>query len=617
VSKLIVDIETDGLLDTLTTMWCMVTRDVQTDEVKVYLKGDLSWQQDLNQEGNVLIAHNGLGFDFPALKKLFGWEPTVKIHDTMLMSQVLNYMRFNGKHSLAAWGEFLSCPKGEFSEFSKFSEEMLEYCKQDTLVNVKIYKWLMAEYKEQVARKPLLQKSLQNEHATAKFCADAELAGWEFDLPKAKIIKAEMEAQMKIAEDKLNPKLRRKFKGIDVKEGLDAGKECKWIKSGDYAKATCDWFGVHPSEGKTTRPILGSYCRVEQLEPDIGSMESVKEYLYSIGWVPDDWNWKKIGREFIKGSPKLTTSSLEKLGEDGLLLDEYYTTRSRHSILEGWISNLDSNGRLHGSCFTISTPTGRARHSGIVNVPGADAPWGKGIRELFIAKPGYKVVGADSSGNQFRALCHYLKNDDYTNTVLNGRNEDGTDVHSVNARLLTEIIGEEVSRKTAKPFIYAFLFGGGGEKLGLILTGKRDRKIGQKAKDEFIRKVPGLYELTRKIQEIYHKTEAQGNAWIPAADGRRIFCDSPHKALNYLLQSFEAISCKAAVAYAMEKFKERNLDVTPLIWYHDEFEVECPESQVEEVRDIMVEAFREAGKDFGMMILDGEGKIGDNWYDVH
>jgi DNA polymerase I len=161
------------------------------------------------------------------------------------------------------------------------------------------------------------------------------------------------------------------------------------------------------------------------------------------------------------------------------------------------------------------------------------------------------------------------------------------------------------------------LFGGGGEKLSLIVTGKRDKKLGDKVKLEFAKRIPGLHELITKINEIYHKTEYRGKAWIPALDGRKVYCESPHKALNYLLQSFEAITCKAATAYTYLKLKEENIPFNPLIFYHDEIEFEVPEEYAEKASQIAREGFRDAAKVFDVFILDGESKIGNSWYDVH
>jgi len=113
----IFDIETDGFLHECTVMWYLVTRDLDTDEVVVYEKGDLRWMHDLSKEGGctLLVGHFIEGFDLLVLKKLFGWEPTTPTVDTVLMSQTLDYKRFpSGRHSLEEWGKFLNVPKIEF-----------------------------------------------------------------------------------------------------------------------------------------------------------------------------------------------------------------------------------------------------------------------------------------------------------------------------------------------------------------------------------------------------------------------------------------------------------------------------------------------------------------------
>lgn len=619
--NLLFDIEGDGLLPTLSKCWMIVARNLKTNEEFIFT--DQKDEYPSIKEGleflnsaESLAGHNIIGYDFLALRKLYNWFPkeSIKVYDTMLMSQVLDYDRFGGKHSLAVWGEYLNRPKVEHEDWSQYSLEMLHRCRVDVELNVEVYEVLIKELKSiKPEKRTLIQQSLRNEHVTAQFCADAEYNGWLFDKDKALKLLDLMEREMADAEATINPNLRLEVKPLDKEPKLP-----KWNKNGNYDANTAKYFRIAPEAGKLDiPPIQGPFSRIEFTQRDAGNLDSVKIWLKKLGWVPDDWNWKKIGRDFVKVSEKLTTSSLEKLGDTGILVDKYYTTRSRHSILKGWLESLDGNNRLHGSCFTISTPTGRARHSGIVNVPSADAAWGSDIRKLFITQPGWKIIGADSSGNQFRALCHYLKNEEYTNTVINGKNEDSTDVHSVNAKVLSSILGEEVPRRIAKPFIYAYLFGGGGEKLSLIVTGKRDKKLGDKVKLEFAKRIPGLHELITKINEIYHKTEYRGKAWIPALDGRKVYCESPHKALNYLLQSFEAITCKAATAYTYLKLKKEGIPFNPLIFYHDEIEFEVPEEYAEKASQIAREGFRDAAKDFGVTILDGESKIGDSWYDVH
>lgn len=611
--NLVFDIESDGLLNTIENIWMIVAIDVDTAEEFIFTNNEDEYPNinaglDKLASANMLIGHNIIGYDLLALRKVLNWRPpeTIKIVDTMLLSQILDYDRFGGRHSLEKWGEYLGRSKVEHEDWSKFSLEMLHRCREDVKINLMVYKHELKELKRISAKKPEIKTSIKNEHMTAQFCAEAEFHGWLFDKEAALKLIAAMEKQMREIESVVQPNLRLEVKRVDKTE-----KQPKWIKNGNYDANTAKYFGISPEDGKQTRTILGAYNRIEIVQPDLGSLDSVKLYLKRIGWVPDDWNWKKVGREYIKISEKLTTSSLEKLGEVGQLIDKYYTTRSRHSILTGWLNSLDENNRLHGSCFTISTPTGRARHSGIVNVPSADAEWGADIRKLFITSPGYKIIGADSSGNQMRGLLHYLNNNEYTDLVLNG------DVHTKNAEILSAELKQEIPRSVAKRFLYAFLFGAGDEKAALTVLGKRDKAKGKQIRQIFTAATPGLDKLIKKLYKVYDATSNEGNPWVPCLDGRKIYVDSQHKLLNYILQSLEAVTCKAATALAIEKLKEANIPYNPLIFYHDEIEFEVPEQYAEQAAIIAKEAFRDAPKQFNVTIMDGEAKIGDNWYDVH
>ena len=607
--KLVWDIEGNGLLPELTDIWMLVCRDADTDEEFIFT--DYNEEYPDLQEGlaflnsaKSLIGHNIIGYDIPALKQVLGWEikgPTIV--DTLIMSRVLNYQRFSQRHALAKFGEYFNVPKPVHEDWSQYSEEMLHRCREDVRINKLTYDLLVTEMRVIAAKKPEIKKSLRHEHDVAQFCMEAEVRGWLFDKEKALRLMDQMEEEMSGIERRIEPQLNLKLRRLDKEP-----KELKHNKNGFYPKNVADYFGVTQESALTNMPLGGDYSRIEIMQPDMGNLDYVKEFLYGNGWKPLEYNFKRLKTgQFIKGSPKLCTPSLEVIGEVGKLIDTYYTTRSRHSILAGWLAALDDNGRLHGSCFTIGTPTARARHSVIVNVPSPNARWGKEMRQLFITEEGRKVVGSDSSGNQMRALCHYLDNADFTNEVING------DVHQRNA----DILG--VSRPKAKPFLYAFLFGGGAGKLGLILSGKRDNKLGAQMKEKFIAGTPGLGQLTSRVQAVLAQTSANDAklGYIPAIDGRKIFTDSDHKALNFLLQSCEAITCKAAVSYMMKKFKEENLDVHPLTWYHDEVQLDVAEKDAKRVAQIAAEAFREAPKQFGVMIMDGESLIGDNWYDTH
>src|SRR5210317_735163 len=145
MTQYIFDIEADNLLNKATKCWIIGVQDLEKNHMKYWLNGDLGWQE-VFKNATKLVGHNILGYDLPLLKKLFDFDisPDCKVHDTLIFSQALNYMRFgyNG-HSLKAWGEALDFPKFEFNDFSRYSEEMLDYWEQDIRLNRKVYEMLL------------------------------------------------------------------------------------------------------------------------------------------------------------------------------------------------------------------------------------------------------------------------------------------------------------------------------------------------------------------------------------------------------------------------------------------------------------------------------------------
>jgi DNA polymerase I-like protein with 3'-5' exonuclease and polymerase domains len=277
---------------------------------------------------------------------------------------------------------------------------------------------------------------------------------------------------------------------------------------------------------------------------------------------------------------------------------------------------LDENDRLHGSSFLIGTPSMRVRHQTIANIPSADKPWGKEFRSLFKCLPGWKVIGCDSAGNQARGLAHYLKNNAFTELLLNG------DIHQYNADVLTRVLSEMgikhvVPRAAAKRILYAFLFGASGGKLWSYIFGGLDVRKGNQLKNGFLKAVPGFKELVDRLEKIYGATRQGGYGYIIGIAGNRIYCDSFHKLLVYLLQACEKATCSAAVMLTMERLREAGIPYIPLIMYHDEEDFMVPEEYAEEAAKIGKQAFIDGPKLFGIDIMDGDAKIGDNWYDVH
>jgi DNA polymerase-1 len=614
------DLEADHLLRHATKTHIVGWLNKDTREMRYWLEGDLSWKEELDK-ATVIIGHNIAGYDLPLLKKLFGWtpRPSVKIQDTMLMSLVLDYNKFpQGRHSLENWGEYLGFPKIKFNDFSKFTPEMLTYWKRDIEITDKVHDQVFDLFNTIFARNKKIATYLKAENYVSRFAAEAELHGWPFDKPRAEALLAEIGAVMDSTRNKLLPRLGTKTVAVDKSKGVVEPKMPKWIKSGAYDKHTADWFGISPWNGVDDRLVEGPYSRITFEPLDVNSISDMKIFLFRNGWVPTEYNTKPNpeGRGKIRTTPKITEDSLECLHGDGKLYCDFLTNSSRYNVLKGWIEACDENNRLHGVCFTIGTPSMRARHSVIVNVPAADSAWGKEMRSLFTVPEGYVMVGADSAGNQARGLAFFLEDAEYIHRLLHG------DTHQFNADTLTAVlrgmgIDHVVPRSVAKRILYAFLFGASGGKMWSYIFGRADDEKGKKLKLGFTKAVPGLKALLDKLENIFGKTKQFGDGYIPGIAGNRIYCDSFHKLLVYMLQATEKATCGAAIMLTMQRLEAAGIPYQPLIFMHDEEDFMVPEEYAEQAQAISKQAFIDGPKLFGIEIMDGESKIGKTWYDVH
>lgn len=632
------DAETNGLKQDCTRMWILAAKDIVTAEVKFWLEGDTGWKE-IFDNGILAIGHNVCGFDELVLRKLFNYKipAKLKVRDTLVMSRVLNYRRFGEQgHSMEVWGEALGQPKVEHEDWSKFSPEMQNRCISDVHLNEQIYNHLMVEFEALAARSPNIGKYLIAEQYVSRWSGECELQGWPFNKEKARALLVPIEAEMQLAYDALTSRLGNKVVAVDKKKGEYFTRKPKWIKSGCYDTHTANWFGINPWNGYESedRLVEGEYSRVEIRDLSLDSPQDVKLFLYRNGWEPTDWNIKRQeDGSMKKTSPKITLDSLEFLGNDGKLYVNFLSAKSRFAQLSGWLEALDADDKIHGECITIGTPSMRARHKTIVNVPTGDSSYGKEFRELFVCPPGWKIIGCDSAGNQARGLAHYLGDPDYIHTLLTG------DIHMYNAGKIDaalKMMGVDWNeflkrtdpdstpeswpaskRAVAKRILYAFLFGASGGKLWSYIFKNNEAIKGNKFKQGFIEAVPGFQSLLDKLKKVYTQTKRSGDGYIPSIVGNRVYVDSPHKLLVYLLQSLEKITCSLACWKLMVNLEKANIEYVPLIFYHDELDFMVKTENAEEAAEIGRAAFREGPKEVGVTIMDGGSKIGDNWYETH
>jgi len=583
--KVAFDIETDGLNPT--KIYCIAAKIIGKDVTEFWTPENVkffpAWL-DTN-EVKTLIGHNIIGFDLPVLKKLLGFDWWGDIEDTLVMSRLDNPSR-EGGHSLSSWGTRLNYPKGDYSDWTQYTDEMGKYCKKDVAVLAKLYRLLNSKAMSEIA--------LRIEHKIAVITHQQTLNGWKFDIRKASNLLASLKQEMFIAEDEV----RKVFTPLPVWVELNHPGDKAYNKDGSISKRYqaqldkgADWKDIGIRQSWEDSNEWGYYIYPEF---NLGSRQQIARYLQHFGWNPTYFT--ELGT-IIVSEAILETIEIP----EGKLIAKYLMLQKRLGLVSAWIDAIDKGDRIHGKVNTCGAVTGRMTHSkpNLAQVPSSSSPYGEECRELFTVEEGYKLVGMDASGLELRMLAHYMNDEDYTNEVIHG------DIHTANQKA-----ANLETRDKAKTFIYAFLYGAGSRKLGKMTGGNAED--GRRLQNDFLNNTPALKKLRINI------TKSSESGSIIGLDGRVLHIRSPHAALNTLLQSAGAIVMKRAVILLDHFSRVYKIDYKIIGQIHDEVQAEVKESQAEFFGDLAVSCIKRAGKDFKLNCpLDGNYKIGTTWKETH
>ena len=572
--RYIFDLETNGLLDQVTKIHCIVAANLTTRKLHKFSTkaGNINEGLQLLADAEELIGHNIMGYDLAVIKKLYPtWNTSAVTTDTLIQCRLIwgnigeidaakNQTlppKLRGRHSLEAWGYRLKCLKGDYgvnADWEHYSKEMLEYCVQDVLVNVKLHDKINAE--------KYSQDAMDLEHEIHRICLEQEQFGFPFHEEKAAALYAKLSAR------------RNELKQLMV-----------------------DAFEPNVIKLKTKTKVL-------PFNPS--SRQQIADRLQRRGWKPTAFT---ESGQVIVNEPAL--KEIEDTIPEAKLLLEYLMLVKRIGQLaegkNGWLK-LSKNGRIHYSTNTLGAVTGRATASrpNVQQVPSDRAEYGKECRELFYAPKGWELLGSDQSGIELRALASYMAEWDegaYGKVILDG------DIHTANQ----EAAGL-ATRSQSKSFVYCWLYGGGSAKIGEIVG--KGAKEGSRLKTKFLKALPALKNLQDDVKEQAAKGSVLG------LDGRFIPVRHQHASLNTLLQSCGAILAKRWVVIFHQLCKEKGfthgVEFQQCAWVHDEIQVLVKEGTGDVFGALAQQAMRLTGTYYNFGIrLDAEYNIGKSWADTH
>lgn len=426
------DLEANGL--TPDTIWCVVTREngvntVHTDpgSLRSALEGSVS-----------VVGHNLIGYDLPVLERL--WDVSVapeRVVDTLVLSRLFDPSK-SGGHSLRNWGNELGFPKGDHDDWSRLSQEMIEYCERDVEVTQAVHESLLKSMKD------FSDDSITLEHKVAYCITQQERNGWVLDQKLCHELLATFKERMNEIEEELQDK----FQPI-----------------------------VHERYSEKTGKRLKDKVEVF----NVGSRQQIAKRLSGLG--------VEFSKVTEKGTPIVDEAVLDSIDlPEARIISEYLMLQKRYAQVNSWVEHVESDGRVHGRVISNGAVTGRMTHQSpnMAQVPASHSPFGHECRSCWTVPEGRALVGFDASGLELRMLAHYMNDEEFTNVLLT------EDIHTRN-----QLAGGLETRPQAKTFIYAFLYGAGDAKIGSIVGGTA--RDGANLKQRFLRNTPALNNLRERV----------------------------------------------------------------------------------------------------------------------
>jgi DNA polymerase I-like protein with 3'-5' exonuclease and polymerase domains len=507
------------------------------------------------------IGHN-IKFDLKSIAKYYrGVVPTKPFFDTMMASFIIDnrYRGFLGLADCAKreLGMVVEKGVGAKVEIHAFSV-VANYAGIDADATYKLYK----------ALEPKLQGSLQQVWAlemdvTAALC-DMELTGAVIDVKELQALKDRIEIDLDAAKAKAWKLTGKPFSLNSVRE-----------------KQTI-LFSPVSEGGRGIRPNLKVKVALTAKGQEQASIDPSKLTIQHYSVSSDALEFYRAKDEVVQAilqyqdlNKLMTTYVMPYLGGDIT-----HVTMGKEKIIAK--KSLLINGRVHTNFKSHGAETGRFSSSdpNLQNIP-SSGEYGKLIRNLFIAPPGYKLVVADYSQIEPRIIASF-SND----PIMVENYRTGGDIYTT----IGETMG--VDRKAGKVLVLSIAYGVGPEKIA--------QSIGcsvREAKDllnNFTSKFNDISKYRSKV--LRHALLRTPVPYVETMFGRRRYIPdlknrdtglrarAERQAFNTVIQGSAADVMKLAMVRAHSCFTDEP-DVNVILTVHDELVTVAREDLAEETAE--------------------------------
>ena len=276
---------------------------------------------------------------------------------------------------------------------------------------------------------------------------------------------------------------------------------------------------------------------------------------------------------------------------------------------------MDRNGRVHTDYQQTVAATGRLSSTdpNLQNIP-IRTPWGRLIRDAFIADEGNWLISADYSQIELRVMAHLSGDETLIDSFM--KNED------IHARTASEVFGVPMEQMTkdirnkAKAINYGINYGQSPFGLSQLLG------IEQKEAKEYIEryfekysKVKAYLESTLEfVREHGYVTTLFGRRrYIPEirSRDRMVFLAAQRAAINTPLQGTAADIIKLAMIEIQKELDKNSSSARMIMQVHDELVFEVNDEEKNEVSEMVREKMENIYKIVVPLTVDLS--VGKNW----
>ena len=406
----IVDIETDNLLEDVTKIHCLSYGQMVDNNFWVKTLTDHEEiKQFVSRRDITIVGHNFISYDNLVFEKLLGVKFELdQLIDSLYLSYYLYPKRL--KHGLEAYGLENGQLKKVIKDWKDLTlDQYVERCEGDVRNNLLVWKnqfeyldeiydgdfEFIIDYLMYVAKVMVYQ-----EKNPCKYDVSAANKLLEF-LEKEKEVKTNaLEAIMPNVEKKTTKIIKNVVKVSDK----------EYYQKGDL---------MYEHYLRLNYPIVDhKIVKITGTEkPNANSPKQLKDYLYSLGWIPrtfrkekeDDGSIRKIEQIMSEEGDGTVCNSVKDLFhvEPGLEhLEGVGILKHRIGLVKGMNIN-QKNGYIQGSLSGL-TMTTRIKHKYLVNLPKPSKAYGKEVRSLIIAEEGGLLIGSDLVNIESRTKNHWI-----------------------------------------------------------------------------------------------------------------------------------------------------------------------------------------------------------------